>query len=166
MQYNADGAAHAKLYLDWIEVLATMTVASGLVPLERFALKAMLPGAPGRDLNKFRMSAFLIFFVWIGSFQDMIIGTATMASGFWRHHKPVVLAFEMLLVQLMVHKAFVGESVAMQTLCRISVPLSRAFSALTVSPRPSGVLVFLSSFFSSFFFPPSSFALPRDHAGR
>jgi len=150
VQYNADGAAHAKLYLDWIDVLATMTVASGLVPLERFARKAMLPGAPGRDLNKFRTLAFLIFFVWIGSFQDMIIGTATMASGFWRNHKPVILAFEMLLVQLMVHKAFVGVSLATPILCWISVPLSRAFSArmITVSPRPSGVVS-------------SSFALPR-----
>lgn len=108
VQYNTVGASHAKLYLDWIELLATMTVASGLVPLQRFALKAMHPGAPGRDLNKFRMLVFLLFFVWIGAFQDMVVGTATVASHFWRDHKPAFLAVEMLLVQLMVHKAFVG----------------------------------------------------------
>eukprot|EP00040_Diaphanoeca_grandis_P027917 m.159959 g.159959 ORF g.159959 m.159959 type:complete len:384 (-) comp31165_c0_seq3:71-1222(-) len=95
---------HGGFYVDLIELVATMTVASGTVPLQRL-LNVI---APSQLRLKFRLKTFFFFFAWICTFQDLIVDAAS--SGHWFSEKInyKVVGVEMVLVQLMIHKGFIG----------------------------------------------------------
>eukprot|EP00040_Diaphanoeca_grandis_P035069 m.219530 g.219530 ORF g.219530 m.219530 type:complete len:377 (-) comp33294_c0_seq2:288-1418(-) len=111
--YDLDGDGFAGLdwkkggfWIDLIEVVATITTVSGTLPLARFYNKVVAPTHAGNNGGVFRMNIFVFFFGWITVFQDMLIGVVSL--GEYKYHKPTIVAIEMIIVQLMVHKGFIG----------------------------------------------------------